>query len=203
MWHRPLLHVSYLPIQVLKTSLVNGLEKRVKALENIYAEFQCPTEKNGYRLIENQCYFFDRINRDYKIAQEKCKTVFGSNFIGKMWEPQSLHINNVVSSEAKSIFGTSVDHRFWIGITNDGNFRYQSTGVPAEWRMPYYSDTEKNGYIGTTHCLHYYLMDSTWRTSDFCTGSTFQHFTVCEIDREKILSDDRTAASRSLIVTIE
>ena len=85
-------------------------------------------------------YFFDRINRDYKIAQEKCKTVFGPHFAGKMWEPQSLHINNVVSSEAKSIFGTSVDHRFWIGITNDGNFQYESTGVPADWKMPYYSD---------------------------------------------------------------
>ena len=100
---------------VAQHNVVNGLEERVKALENIHADFQCPTEKNGYRLIENQCYFFDRINRDYKIAQEKCKTVFGPHFVGKMWEPQSLHINNIVSSEAKSIFGTSVDHRFWIG----------------------------------------------------------------------------------------
>merc|ERR1712008_230677 len=114
-------------------------------------------------------------------TQEYCKTAFGSNVVGKLWEPKTLKINNVVGAEAKNIFGTSA--YFWIGISNDGKFRYQSSGETATWDMPYYNKYQKTGRIGTSFCLYYNLYDSKWRTGSFCTGSgVYELYTVCEID---------------------
>merc|ERR1711862_846955 len=107
--------------------------------------YRCPTEKNGYKLLAYQCYFFEKVNRDYGVTQEKCKSAFGPNVIGKMWEPKSLLINNVVGNEARSYFGQANGDRFWIGITNDGLFRYQSNRESATWNsvMPFRDENEK------------------------------------------------------------
>merc|ERR1712008_584515 len=84
---------------------------------------------SGYRILEDGFYFFEKVDRDYSATQEYCKTAFGSNVVGKLWEPKTLKINNLVGAEAKYIFGTY--NRFWIGISNDGKFRYQSSGETA------------------------------------------------------------------------
>ena len=116
----------------------------------------------------------------YQATQEYCKTAFGPNIVGKLWEPKSLKINNVVGAEAKNIFETDdVYDRVWIGISNDGKFSYQSSGDTATWDMPYY-DEEKTRCIGTKHCLSLFLYISKWLTCVKCTGSAT--YTVCEID---------------------
>jgi len=143
--------------------------------------FRCPTENSGYRILEDRCYFFEKVDRDYSVTQEYCKTAFGPNVVGKLWEPKSLKINNVVGAEAENIFG--YNRYFWIGISNDGKFRYQSSGETATWDMPYYNKYQKTGRIGTSFCLYYNLYDSKWRTGSFCTGSgVYELYTVCEID---------------------
>merc|ERR1712008_532713 len=130
--------------------------------------FRCPTENSGYRILEDRCYFFEKVDRDYSATQEYCKTAFGPNVVGKLWEPKSLKINNVVGAEAKNIFGTSYSgYGFWIGISNDGKFRYQSSGETATWDMPYYNDGQKTDPIGTRYCL--YMLYSKWMTGCFCT----------------------------------
>merc|ERR1711971_726782 len=163
---------------------INALTRRVDIL---YANiFRCPTEKSGYRILEGQCYFFEKVDRDYSATQSYCKTAFGPNIVGKLWEPKSLKINSVVGAEAGNIFGYG--YGFWIGISNDGKFRYQSSGETAAWNigfpvpLPYLNENQKTGFIGTTHCLQYSLYTSTWMTSAFCTGSSDQTYTVCEID---------------------
>ena len=116
----------------------------------------------------------------YQATQTYCKTAFGPNIVGKLWEPKSLKINSVVGAEAENIFGRYVG--FWIGISNDGKFRYQSSGETAAWDMPYYDEEEKTGSIGTTYCLNYELFIHKWDTSASCTGSYWKTYTVCEID---------------------
>ena len=119
----------------------------------------------------------------YQATQEYCKTAFGPNVVGKLWEPKSLKINNEVGTEAKDIFGSSSSSgSFWIGISNDGKFRYQSSGETATWGMPYANEGQKTGRIGTRYCLYYDLSYSTWMTGNYCTGSSNQIYTVCEID---------------------
>ena len=116
----------------------------------------------------------------YKDTQEYCKRAFGPNVVGKLWEPKSLKINNVVAAEAKNNFGISGD--FWIGISNDGKFSYQSNGETAAWDMPFYNENQKTGRIGTRFCLFYSPFFSKWLTSVYCTGSSARTYTVCEID---------------------
>ena len=122
----------------------------------------------------------------YQATQEYCKTAFGSNVVGKLWEPKTLKINNLVGAEAKYIFGTY--NRFWIGISNDGKFRYQSSGETATWDMPYFSEDQKTGNIETWFCLYYAIGSSKWWTGVFCTGSSVKLYTVCEIDIKTFLS---------------
>ena len=121
----------------------------------------------------------------YQATQTYCKTAFGPNVVGKLWEPKSLKINNVVGAEAKNIFGSY--KFFWIGISNDGKFRYQSSGETATWDMPYANEYEKTGRIGTgdlgkRFCLFYALRYSNWYTGASCTDDFSQYYTVCEID---------------------
>ena len=92
----------------------------------------------------------------------------------------------MVGAEAKNIFGSS--SRFWIGISNDGKFRYQSSGETTTWDMPYYDEYQKTGHIGTRFCLYHFPLDSKWRTNALCTGSSFKMYTVCEIDNKIISS---------------
>jgi len=168
-------------VETCKTE-VETCKTEVKTLKTSCLDnFRCPTEKSGYRILEDRCYFFESVNRGYSATQEYCKTAFGPYVVGKLWEPKSLKINNVVVAEAKNIFGTSVAG-IWIGISNDGKFRYQSSGETATWDMPYYSEHQKTGNIGTRHCLFYNLNYSNWRTNASCTGSPWVIYTVCEID---------------------
>merc|ERR1712129_432760 len=125
-------------------------------------DFRSPTENSGYRILEDRCYFFEKVDRDYSVTQEYCKTAFGPNVVGKLWEPKSLKINNVVGAEAKNIFGSSRYDGFWIGISNDGKSRYQSSGEAATWDMPYYDEDHKTRRIGTRYCLYYSLYYSKW-----------------------------------------
>ena len=109
-----------------------------------------------------------------------------------MWEPKSLKINDIVGAEAKNIFKYE---GFWIGISNDGNFRYQSNEENATWvgdmpyarlpyaRLPYASENQKTGNIGTNYCLYYDLYDSKWWTDVSCIVDSYhQLYAVCEID---------------------
>merc|ERR1711935_49193 len=142
---------------------INTLTEKVDTLFELYKQdfednFRCPTEKSGYRILEGQCYFFEKVDLAYSATQEYCKTAFGPNVVGKLWEPKSLKINNEVGTEAKDIFGSSSSSgSFWIGISNDGKFRYQSSGETATWDMPYYNEYQKTGNIGTSFCLYYNL----------------------------------------------
>ena len=86
----------------------------------------------------------------------------------------------MVGAEAKNIFGSG-RIGFWIGISNDGKFRYQSSGETAAWDMPYYDEDQKTGNIGTENCLICALTTSKWYTSVPC-GFKRNSYTVCEID---------------------
>ena len=88
----------------------------------------------------------------------------------------------MVGAEAKNIFGSTYGS-FWIGISNDGKFSYQSSGETAVWEMPYYDDIQKTNNIGTEFCLKFSLYSSKWFTNADCTGDTKNIFTVCEIDK--------------------
>jgi len=152
-------------------------------------KFRCPTEDDRYRILEKQCYFFNKIHRDYSDTEYFCKTAFGPNVVGKLWEPKNLRINNVVGAEARKIFGRQDPYPgqnyFWIGISNNGELIYQSSGETAAWEddMPF--NFKITDLIGSRWCLTYYIGRKKW-DKHFCTWSRYQshedQYSVCEID---------------------
>ena len=51
-------------IENLKGDVSNDVDQRIQTLED-KVNFRCPTEKPGFRLLLNRCYFFDKVTRSY------------------------------------------------------------------------------------------------------------------------------------------
>ena len=94
--------------------------------------------KKGFALFENRCYYFarniwndssniyDRQANTYSDTKRICKTVFGPNVVGKMIEPKSLGIMELIKEYVYKNFPQHIiypDARFpipqtmWIGNT--------------------------------------------------------------------------------------
>ena len=92
--------------------------------------------KIQFKVLENRCYYFGTFSKlvslyhtnvtsgvTYAETQNKCKTVFGRNIVGKIVEPRSYHTNKIISEEARRIWfhahlNTSLEGylvRWWIG----------------------------------------------------------------------------------------
>ena len=52
-------------IENLKGDVLNDFDQRIQTLEDKEVQFHCPTEKPGFRLLSNRCYFFDKVTRSY------------------------------------------------------------------------------------------------------------------------------------------
>ena len=51
-------------IESLKENISNNFEQRIQTIEDLI-QFECPTEKPGFRLLAHHCYFFDKVKRSY------------------------------------------------------------------------------------------------------------------------------------------
>ena len=62
---------------------------------------QCNNLGQQYQFIKGKCYFFDAVRKDVNDSQENCKSVFGSNFRGKLTEPTSMDVLQEIQEVAK------------------------------------------------------------------------------------------------------
>ena len=51
-------------IENLKGDISNNFEQPIQTL-NDQVNFSCPTEKPGFKILSNRCYFFDKVKRSY------------------------------------------------------------------------------------------------------------------------------------------
>ena len=54
--------------------------------------------------------------------------MFGPLQRGKLFEPESIHINNLVLKEALEL-NDEIGQYFWVGVRNK-DYKYMSTGLP-------------------------------------------------------------------------
>ena len=88
-------------------------------------ESECPTEKPGYKRIAGKCYFFDANRQTFQNAADKCENMFKVG--GKLVEPRSLEVNDLVYEASKTVTGSSSE--YWLGIVfsearNDYVYRF-------------------------------------------------------------------------------
>jgi len=147
------------------------LNQRIDRLE-FFHKFRCPTEnyttegiKHGYKLIEEKCYFIQIISRTFKKTQEFCVTVFGPMHKGKIFEPRSSNVNNLVLKEALGL-NRGTGQYFWMGVNNT-DYKYISNGLPINlglipWDLGQPSTASKD------HCISAKSSNQKWDTNYKC-----------------------------------
>jgi len=115
-----------------------------KIMPDVKKHFDCPVMKKGFALFENRCYYFARNIWDdpsniydnqantYSDTKRICKTVFGPNVVGKMIEPKSSRITELIKEYVTKNFFQHPDapfpipHTMWIGIQLEDNPYYDN-----------------------------------------------------------------------------
>ena len=113
---------------------------------------------------EGHCYFFNGIGCDINDARDACKTIFGNNQEGKLYEPMTSRIYDMVSGAVSS----KTSYNVWIGAhdaTNEGQFTYFSGG-PLQYTN-WYVD-EPNDYGSGDDCVEIYTNHAGQWNDDEC-----------------------------------
>jgi len=153
-------------------------------------EFICPTEKSQskskFQEIEGKCYNFNTEDiwdyEDYEYdtrifseSETYCKTAFGNNVEGKLFEPATLHVNNAVYNAANETFGLKT---WWTGVVYDnGILKYVSNGLPVTVNpIPWYDLRHKSSNF--RWCISFWK-SSKWYL-DICNSTDYNGGTICE-----------------------
>lgn len=126
-----------------------------------YSGIAEPGGTGAYRLVNGQCYFFERTLMSYEEAKVNCGTKFNSSG-GILFEPKTSQIINNITDLSKSIFNNDNGYVSWIGVndfTKDGTFVYTSNNEPFTIKLPWFSEEGNNNENGCVALLKAYFWD--------------------------------------------
>ena len=93
----------------------------------------CENNGDGYAFINRQCYYMESKRLNYYAAKQNCYTKFGSNNLGRLFEPRQSFTYTSVHNTAIS---KNINEAFWLGITDlkkEGTFVYSSDDSSLEY----------------------------------------------------------------------
>ena len=120
---------------------------------------KCPSGKM-FKVIEEKCYAFENVRRNFQATQARCGQIFGNNAGGKIIEPRSDQVLREVLKYAKTAWD-GANPATWMGITDEsseGNFAYPSDGQSHKLSWTFMTSINSNSR--STNCLlihHSYL----------------------------------------------
>ena len=139
----------------------------------------CPTENENYKLIQGNCYFFEKSKQDFADAQENCKDKFTPDS-GKLIEPTTIESYIEIHATAKAVFGSGWLLTGFKKANNNGKVEYSSTGVESQIQPWDVNDIDGNNkpYLSVQLNDNSFWMDrgETW------TGG----YSVCERSQKGI-----------------
>ena len=101
----------------------------LELISHVSLTYECPLTGPMYFYLLGKCYFVDMTEQSYNDAKESCKTKFGNNQLGRLFEPKTLESSQEITNAAKSLSGKTY---LWIGITvwpGSRNWLYTSGGA--------------------------------------------------------------------------
>ena len=108
-----------------KTELTNKIQSHATIPTKIEQLHHCVGNNDPrYRIIQNQCFYFEKVTKSFDNARANCKQKGG-----KLYEPEDAVKMKEI---AKISHGTLGNVWAWIGITDiasEGNYVYDSTGL--------------------------------------------------------------------------
>lgn len=84
----------------------------LELISHVSLTYECPLTGPMYFYLLGKCYFVDTTEQYYNSANDNCKTKFGNNHLGGLFEPKTLESSETVTNYAKSTSGKSY---LWIG----------------------------------------------------------------------------------------
>ena len=72
--------------------------------------------------------------------------------------------------------------RYWIGITNGGDYKYQSDGSSVTWEMDFNTGHKRDSFSSTS-CVYMYSAYDNWLSGKGCTDTRYV-YTVCEVETD-------------------
>ena len=132
----------------------------------------CPTDQVNYKLIQGNCYYFEKKKQNFETSQENCKTKFSTDS-GKVFEPTSLELYDEIVAAAKSTFGGGWILTGFEKMDIDGNqVKYSDTGIETNIRPWDQNDITGNNkpYLSVN------VVNSKWLSRPW----GFKAYSVCE-----------------------
>ena len=105
-----------------------------------YFEFTgtvCPIDQSNYAEVDGHCYYLEMVRMTYEEAKVNCASKFSS---GKLFEPLSLQVNDLVWEEFKDTIVPGYGP--WIGVTDQETnsvFKYTSSGSVVSFTIPWFA----------------------------------------------------------------
>ena len=144
----------------------------------------CPTSDSHHTLVMGKCLYFEETKMNYTEAKNNCADKMTSYGIGRLFEPKSYNMSEIVAAKANDILTADTWSWFWIGVNDivqPDNFVYESNSLPISFTpnwAPIISYQPGNN-IDNHKCIvvgfHPYL--GVW--ANYECGS-YEIFSVCE-----------------------
>ena len=116
-------------------------------LQSKLALMKCQSGETGYKLVANNCYFFDKGRRNKAEAIVNCASKFPSG--GRFIEPRTDQVFELILKESYEYFPNGY---VWLGVEYSSEkdaFIYSSDGVPVvttKWYQNSAAQPSANGY---------------------------------------------------------
>jgi len=169
---------------------VNNLQEKVKEIEentealaglrsyHLSEEAEhvakCSGTNNQTKLILGSCYFFENSQKTFSSAKDFCRTAFGQDALGKLFEPTDLQTFQNVNETANSMLEIVSNNHPWIGFERVGSvWKHVSNNAISAQIHPWpttFDDSAKEKY------LHFYTNQDKWDVQ-FTDTNPF----VCEL----------------------
>ena len=107
-------------------------------LQSKLALMKCQSGETGYKLVANNCYFFDKVKRLRAEALVNCASKFPSG--GRFIEPRRDNLYELILKESNLYFTSDSRYYVWLGVEYSSEkdaFIYTSDGAPVVMKKWY------------------------------------------------------------------
>ena len=137
----------------------------------------CPTSESGYIIVNNKCIYLESSRMNHANAKLNCLAKMECYGFGRLFEPQSKSMNDLVATEARNVFGDDFVYIGFNDIATDKTYVFDSDNSPVlsafspTWYLPtiygprgrknhedcvvlaaYKNHSQVLGYWAETHC---------------------------------------------------
>ena len=169
-------------LQEVKETISKIAPQEIKnqILDSKLVMMKCQRGENGYKLVANNCYFFDKGRRNKAEAIVNCASKFPSG--GRFIEPRTDQVFELILKESYEYFPNGY---VWLGVEYSSEkdaFIYSSDRVPVvttKWYQNSAAQPSDNGYQKRSE--NYYSYFGLYHTYWFNNFNEENNaFSICE-----------------------